>query len=67
MTDNKYKKDAMNSDIINVNQAKSFIDKVVGDVSKKSATKQILIGAGSGWVTGYVTMKVGKAAAIAGK
>lgn len=29
--------------------AKNFIDRLLGDVSKKSATKQILIGAGSGW------------------
>lgn len=29
--------------------AKSFLDKILGDVSKSSATKQILIGASSGW------------------
>jgi FUN14 domain-containing protein 1 len=27
----------------------SFLDRILGDVSKKSATKQILIGAGTGW------------------
>lgn len=27
----------------------NIIDKILGDISKKSATKQILIGAGSGW------------------
>lgn len=29
--------------------AKSFIEKILGDVSKTSATKQIIIGATSGW------------------
>lgn len=31
------------------NEAKSFLERLLGDVSKKSATKQILIGAGTGW------------------
>lgn len=31
------------------NNAGSYLDKVLADVSKKSATKQILIGAVSGW------------------
>jgi FUN14 domain-containing protein 1 len=31
------------------NEAKGFIERFLGDVNKKSATKQILIGAGSGW------------------
>lgn len=30
-------------------EAKNFLDRLLGDVSKKSATKQILIGAGTGW------------------
>lgn len=30
-------------------EAKSMIDKILGDVSKKSATKQIIIGTSSGW------------------
>ncbi|KAK1132318.1 hypothetical protein K0M31_016429 [Melipona bicolor] len=46
-------------------EAKSMIDKILGDVSKKSATKQIIIGTTSGWLTGFVTMKVGKVAACA--
>lgn len=46
-------------------EAKSIIDTILGDVSKKSATKQILIGTTSGWVTGFMTMKVGKIAAFA--
>ncbi|XP_012148905.1 FUN14 domain-containing protein fndc-1 isoform X2 [Megachile rotundata] len=46
-------------------EAKGLIDKILGDVSKKSATKQIIIGTTSGWLTGFVTMKVGKIAAVA--
>lgn len=30
-------------------ETKSIIDKILGDVSKKSATKQIIIGTTSGW------------------
>lgn len=29
--------------------AKSFLEKILGDVSKTSATKQIVIGTASGW------------------
>ncbi|XP_011634182.1 FUN14 domain-containing protein 1A isoform X2 [Pogonomyrmex barbatus] len=47
------------------NEAKSFIEKILGDVSKSSATKQIIIGSTSGWVTGFITMKIGKVAACA--
>ncbi|XP_043678437.1 FUN14 domain-containing protein 1 isoform X1 [Vespula pensylvanica] len=46
-------------------EAKSYLDKILGDVGKKSATKQIIIGTTSGWVTGFLTMKVGKVAAFA--
>ncbi|XP_031786182.1 FUN14 domain-containing protein 1 isoform X3 [Nasonia vitripennis] len=45
--------------------AKSFLEKILGDVSKTSATKQIVIGTASGWATGFITMKVGKVAAFA--
>lgn len=31
------------------NNAKGILEKVLADVSKQSATHQILIGAGSGW------------------
>lgn len=65
MSDNKSKKNEANKEIITMSDAAGVLDRWVGDVSKKSATKQILIGAGSGWATGYITMKVGKAAAIA--
>jgi len=30
-------------------EAKSFLEKIMGDVSKSSATKQIIIGTTSGW------------------
>ncbi|XP_024892638.1 FUN14 domain-containing protein 1-like isoform X3 [Temnothorax curvispinosus] len=46
-------------------EAKSFLEKIMGDVSKSSATKQIIIGSTSGWVTGFVTIKIGKVAACA--
>lgn len=52
MNDPKYKKNTTNSEIIKANMtddAKNFIDRFLGDVSKTSATKQIAIGAGSGW------------------
>lgn len=42
-----------------------MLERILGDISKKSASKQIVIGATSGWVTGYVTFKVGKLAAFA--
>ncbi|XP_078038962.1 FUN14 domain-containing protein 1 isoform X2 [Augochlora pura] len=61
----RYKDDA-NHDEINISkETKSLIDQILGDVSKTSATKQIVIGTTSGWVTGFMTMKVGKMAALA--
>ncbi|XP_018325535.1 FUN14 domain-containing protein 1 isoform X1 [Agrilus planipennis] len=44
---------------------KSFIDRILGDISKTSATKQLVLGTSSGWVTGYLAMKIGKTAALA--
>ncbi len=41
--------------------AKRFIK----DLSKAPAPKQIGVGAAAGWLVGYMTMKVGKAAATA--
>ncbi|CAG9855307.1 unnamed protein product [Phyllotreta striolata] len=46
-------------------EAKSLIERILGDVSKTSATKQIVLGASSGWVTGFLAMRVGKTAALA--
>lgn len=43
-------KNEINKEMSNIgNEAKSYLDRFLGDVSKSSATKQILIGAGSGW------------------
>ncbi|XP_076662144.1 FUN14 domain-containing protein 1 isoform X3 [Halictus rubicundus] len=64
----KKSKDDANKEEININicdETKSMIEKILGDVSKTSATKQIIIGTTSGWVTGFMTMKVGKMAALA--
>ncbi|KAL7028944.1 hypothetical protein ACKWTF_006046 [Chironomus riparius] len=46
------------------NEAKGFLERFIGDVSKKSAAKQIFIGTSTGWVTGFLTMKVGKIVAV---
>ncbi|CAD6241334.1 GSCOCG00002660001-RA-CDS [Cotesia congregata] len=43
---------------------KNYLDKIFGDISKTSATKQIVIGTTSGWMTGFLAMKVGKIAAF---
>ncbi|ENN80753.1 hypothetical protein YQE_02830, partial [Dendroctonus ponderosae] len=48
-----------------VDKAKSFISRYLGDVDKSDTTKQILIGAGSGWISGYLTMRVAKTTAFA--
>ncbi|XP_076246997.1 uncharacterized protein LOC143186979 isoform X2 [Calliopsis andreniformis] len=64
----KKSKDDANKEECNLDiskEAKSLLDKILGDVSKTSATKQIIIGTTSGWVTGFVTIKVGKIAAFA--
>lgn len=44
--------------------AKSFVNKILGDVSKTSATKQVALGTVSGWVTGLLAMRIGKVAAV---
>jgi serine/threonine kinase 3 len=48
-----------------ISAGEGLIDKVLGDVGKYSATKQLIIGGISGWCMGFITMKVGKAAAFA--
>lgn len=48
-SDRKNVKNEINKEMSKIgNDAKSFLDRILGDVSKKSATKQIAIGAGSG-------------------
>lgn len=46
-------------------EAKSFISRFLGDVGKSDTTKQILVGAGSGWISGYLAMRVAKTTAFA--
>lgn len=40
-----------------------WVQKIFGDVSKKSAAQQIAIGGVSGWCTGYLFIRFGKLAA----
>ncbi|XP_026319882.1 FUN14 domain-containing protein 1 isoform X1 [Hyposmocoma kahamanoa] len=47
-----------------VDDAKNFIEKAVADIGKTSATKQLILGTASGWITGFITMKIGKVAAV---
>lgn len=50
-------KDDANKEIVDLkdvsNEAKTMIEKILGDVSKTSATKQIIIGTASGWYNPY--------------
>ena len=46
-------------------ETENTFKKMLKEVSKAPAPKQIGIGAACGWVSGYVMMKVGKAAATA--
>lgn len=49
----KKAKEDLNKEIISMadvnKEAKSFIEKILGDVSKTSASKQIVLGASTGW------------------
>ncbi|CAH0766759.1 unnamed protein product [Diatraea saccharalis] len=47
-----------------VDDAKNFIEKAISDIGKTSATKQLILGTASGWITGFMTMKIGKVAAV---
>lgn len=42
----------------------SWIHQVFGEVSRQSAARQVAIGGASGWVSGYLFLKVGKLAAF---
>uniref|UniRef100_A0A6M2DWK8 Putative fun14 domain-containing protein 1 isoform x2 neodiprion lecontei n=1 Tax=Xenopsylla cheopis TaxID=163159 RepID=A0A6M2DWK8_XENCH len=65
----KSNKEEVNKEIVSMDEvakdAKNFLERILGDISKTSATKQLVIGSLSGWTTGFVTMKVGKMAAVA--
>jgi FUN14 domain-containing protein 1 len=41
------------------------VKKVLKDLSKASPSKQMAVGAGSGWLAGFLTMKAGKSFATA--
>lgn len=43
----------------------NWLKRTFGDVTKASAAKQIGVGSVGGWVAGYVSSKIGKAAATA--
>ena len=43
----------------------SVIQRVMSDLSKAPAPKQLLVGTSAGWLAGYATMKIGKMAATA--
>jgi len=64
MTTAKGKKEIENKIIEKMSASGSYLEKLLGDVSKKSAMKQIVIGSLSGLATGYSTMKIGKTAAF---
>ncbi|XP_037959501.1 FUN14 domain-containing protein 1A isoform X2 [Teleopsis dalmanni] len=61
----KTRKERKNNKIEKMSDASKFLGGVLGDISSRSAYSQILIGATTGWVTGFATMKVGKFAAFA--
>ena len=46
-------------------ESEGMVKKFLKDLSKAPAPKQMAVGAGAGWLVGYVTMKLGKAAATA--
>ncbi|XP_023939477.1 FUN14 domain-containing protein 1 isoform X1 [Bicyclus anynana] len=47
-----------------VDDAKNFIEKAIADIGSTTATKQLILGTASGWITGFITMKIGKLAAV---
>lgn len=49
MTSSKGKKEVENQIIEKMSATGSYVEKFLGDISKKSATKQIIIGAVTGW------------------
>lgn len=46
---NKAFKERSNKKLIIMDKDKSFIDKILGDISKTSASQQIILGSVSGW------------------
>ncbi|XP_060065493.1 FUN14 domain-containing protein 1-like isoform X1 [Ylistrum balloti] len=50
-------------DLEAIRRGNNWIQKVFGDISKQSAAKQVAIGGATGWISGYLFVKVGKIAA----
>ncbi|XP_052103877.1 FUN14 domain-containing protein 1-like isoform X2 [Mytilus californianus] len=48
-------------DLSSLGRNKTWVQKAFGDISKRSAAQQITIGGVSGWVTGFLFIKVTKA------
>ncbi|GAB0089829.1 FUN14 domain-containing protein 1 [Sergentomyia squamirostris] len=66
MNDPKFNKDLANKQITKMSgkDCSGALDRFFGDISKGSATKQIVVGAASGWLTGFVTVRVGRMVAV---
>ncbi|XP_022289086.2 FUN14 domain-containing protein 1B-like isoform X1 [Crassostrea virginica] len=63
VTEMSHKKEK--NDILDVvNPREGWFRDVVKDVTKRSTAQQVAIGGASGWVAGYLCIKVGKLAAI---
>ncbi|XP_017783468.1 PREDICTED: FUN14 domain-containing protein 1-like [Nicrophorus vespilloides] len=56
--------DVVDSDKMS-NKSKEAFNKIIANLTKSSDTKQLLIGVGSGWVTGILTLKGARTAAFA--
>lgn len=41
------------------------VKKILKDLSKAPPSKQVAVGAGTGWLAGYLTMKAGRSMATA--
>ncbi|XP_021379323.1 FUN14 domain-containing protein 1-like isoform X2 [Mizuhopecten yessoensis] len=50
-------------DLDAIRRGNSWIQSVFGDISRQSAAKQVAIGGATGWISGYLFVKVGKIAA----
>ncbi|CAC5370563.1 unnamed protein product [Mytilus coruscus] len=51
-------------DLSSLGRNKTWVQKAFGDISKRSAAQQITIGGVSGWVTGFLFIKVTKAVVV---
>ncbi|XP_071165841.1 FUN14 domain-containing protein 1-like isoform X2 [Mytilus edulis] len=51
-------------DLSSLGRNKTWVQKAFGDISKRSAAQQITIGGVSGWVSGFLFIKVTKAVVV---